>query len=126
MVDTIEQYLANINRDAREMYDKSIKAYAKTQGISEQLNMRYKKGESHGIPYRSLLPKGLTNVIVAGRSMSCDRKIQGSVRVMPNCLCTGEAAGLAAAIAAWNDRNVHNVDVDALRSRLREYGAYFL
>lgn len=106
---------------------KEESASAEAKGISrEQLNMRYKKGESHGIPYRSLLPKDLANVIVAGRSISCDRKIQGSVRVMPNCLCTGEAAGLAAAIAAKTDRNVHNVDTDDLRSRLRKYGAYFL
>lgn len=102
-------------------------ASAEAKGISrEQLNMRYKKGESHGIPYRSLLPKGLENVIVAGRSISCDRKIQGSVRVMPNCLCTGEAAGLAAAIASTTDKNVHNINTDTLRAKLREYGAYFL
>lgn len=106
---------------------KEESAAAEAKGISrEQLNMRYKKGESHGIPYRSLLPKDLINVIVAGRSISCDRKIQGSVRVMPNCLCTGEAAGLAAAIAAKTDGNVHNIDTDNLRSKLREYGAYFL
>lgn len=100
---------------------------AAENGISrEQLDMRYQKGESHGIPYRSLLPKDLVNVIVAGRSISCDRKIQGSVRVMPNCLCTGEAAGMAAARASMSDGNVHHVDTDALRTALREAGAYFL
>lgn len=92
----------------------------------EQFNMRYKKGESHGIPYRSLLPRNLINVIVAGRSIACDRKIQGSVRVMPNCLCTGEAAGMAAARASSSDCNVHNVDTAALRADLRRAGAYFL
>jgi len=88
---------------------------------------RYGPGESHGIPYRCLLPKGIRNVIVAGRSVSCDKRIQGSVRVMPVCLTMGEAAGMAAAFAAGTETpDVHAVDVQRLRSRLREEGAYFL
>ncbi len=85
----------------------------------------YGAGESHGIPYRSLLPAGVQNVIVAGRSISCDKRIQGSVRVMPVCLAMGEAAGMAAAFAASGDHDVHRVDVRKLRARLREMGAYF-
>lgn len=88
--------------------------------------LHYGKGESHGIPYRSLLPKGLRNVLAAGRSISCDRRLLASVRVMPNCLCTGEAAGVAAAMAAQADGDVHTVDTAALRSRLQAQGAYFL
>ena len=84
----------------------------------------YGKGESHGIPYRCLTPKGLRNVLVAGRCISSDRPVQGSVRVMPVCLCTGEAAGVAAAMAAQDGRDVHGVDVAGLRARLREVGAY--
>ena len=66
----------------------------------EKRDARYGPGESHGIPYRALLPQGVKNVIVAGRSISCDKRIQGSVRVMPVCLTMGEAAGVAAAFAA--------------------------
>lgn len=86
---------------------------------------RYGKGESHGIPYRCLTPKGITNLLSAGRIISCDRRLLASVRVMPNCLTTGEAAGIAAAFAASGDCDVHQVDVDKLRLRLREFGAYF-
>lgn len=97
------------------------------KGINrDEINQRYKPGESHGIPYRSLVPKDLVNVIVAGRSISCDRKIQGSVRTMPNCLCTGEAAGMAAAMAAKSDRNLHKVNTKELRKKLKENGAYLL
>lgn len=92
----------------------------------EQLTARYGKGESHGIPYRCLTPIGLCNLLVAGRIISCDRDVLGSVRVMPNCFTTGEAAGLAATIAAKENISVHDVDVDDLRDRLRAYGAYFL
>lgn len=85
----------------------------------------YKKGESHGIPYRCLTPRGLRNILVAGRSISCDRPVQGSVRVMPVCLSMGEAAGMAAAHACFlQGGDVHAVDSVHLRERLREEGAY--
>ena len=87
--------------------------------------IRYGKGESHGIPYRCLIPRGLKNVLVAGRSISCERIVQGSVRVMPVCLAMGEAAGLAAALAAaGSGADVRRVDPDYLRGRLQQYGGY--
>lgn len=87
---------------------------------------RYKKGESHGIPYRSLIPVGLKNVLVAGRSISCERMVQGSVRVMPVCLAMGEGAGTAAGLALKHNGDVRKVDVLELRQRLLEEGAYIL
>jgi len=87
----------------------------------------YKKGESHGIPYRCLTPKGLKNVLVAGRCISTEQIVQGSVRVQAACLVTGEAAGMAAVHAIKSHRNdVHLVDIDFLRKRLKEEGQYFL
>jgi hypothetical protein len=85
----------------------------------------YGKGESHGIPYRCLTPRTLRNVLVAGRSISCDRMVQGSIRVMPVCMVMGEAAGIAAAHATKLPAcDVHRVDVLRLRSRLQEEGGY--
>lgn len=86
---------------------------------------KYKPGESHGIPFRSLIPKGFDNMLVAGRIISCDRQVFGSIRVMPCCLTTGEAAGTAAAMAALGQIGIHEIDVDKLRSTLKENGAYF-
>jgi len=85
---------------------------------------RYQKGESHGIPYRCLIPKGLRNVLVAGRSISCDHMVNGSIRVMPVCLAMGEGAGLAAAMAAVAGGNTRGVEVPELRRRLKACGAY--
>ena len=88
---------------------------------------RYKKGESHGIPYRVLTPKGMKNLLTAGRCISADHLIYGSVRIMPASLVTGEAAGMAAAHAVLMTRpDVHNVDVQKLRKRLKDEGQYFL
>lgn len=83
----------------------------------------YKKGESHGIPYRILTPKGKTNLLVAGRPVSTDEIAFGSLRIMGCCLVTGEAAGIAAAMAAKQaGHDVHAIDVARLRKRLLEEG----
>lgn len=87
-------------------------------------SMHYGPGESHGIPYRCLIPKGLNNVLVAGRSISCDRHVQGSVRVMPVCLAMGEAAGVAAAMAGKSEGLVRAISPELLRKKLAGYGAY--
>lgn len=106
---------------AREESPKDSKAME--QLLSDTI--RYQKGESHGIPYRALIPSGLRNVLVAGRSISCERIVQGSVRVMPVCLAMGEAAGMAAAHAAVSHGgDVRAIPVDRLRSRLKEEGGY--
>ncbi len=87
--------------------------------------MHYGKGESHGIPYRCLVPKGVENLLVAGRSVSCEQIVQGSVRIMPACLVMGEAAGTAAALAAAKHAGrVRDVSIGYLRTRLKEEGNY--
>ncbi|MFC1582286.1 FAD-dependent oxidoreductase [Planctomycetota bacterium] len=92
--------------------------------IMKKRDLHYNSGESHGIPYRCLCPKDLKNVLTAGRAISTDRRTQGSTRVMPVCLAMGEAAGMAASLAAAADSDVHQVDTGKLRARLREEGAY--
>ena len=86
--------------------------------------LRYKRGESYGIPYRSLVPRGLNNVLVAGRCISSDRFLQGSVRVMPGCFITGQAAGAAAALAAAKNADVRAVEIKQLHARLKALGAF--
>jgi hypothetical protein len=81
-------------------------------------------GRSHGIPYRCLLPQGIENLLVAGRSLSADRAVQGAARVMPFCFAMGEAAGLAAAMAARGSGRTRDVDISALQDRLRAQGAW--
>ncbi|MGC9347241.1 MAG: FAD-dependent oxidoreductase [Anaerolineae bacterium] len=87
-------------------------------------SLRYKDGESYGIPYRILTPRGLDNVLVAGRCVSSDRFLQGSIRVMPGCYITGQAAGVGAALAAETGTSVHEVDIANLQARLKALGAY--
>ena len=77
-------------------------------------------GYSH-IPYRSLLPQGLENVLVAGRCISSTHEAQAAIRVTANCFSMGQAAGIAAAMAA--DGDVRSVDVKALQAALTAAGA---
>lgn len=84
---------------------------------------RYKKGESHGIPFSCLTPAGLKNVMVAGRCISTDPYAHGSLRVMPPSLVTGEAVGVAAGqICRSKSPDIHSVDIQQLRKRLKEVG----
>lgn len=85
---------------------------------------RYKKGESYGIPYRVLTPKGFDNLLVAGRCVSTDQRVHGSLRVMPGCFITGQAAGVAAAMCADDAKSVRAADVNELQRRLKAFGAY--
>ena len=86
----------------------------------------YQAGESHGIPYRCLVPLNTKNLLVAGRAISSDRLSNASLRVMPNCLTTGEAAGIGAYLACKNNVDVADVDIYELRKILKENGAYFM
>jgi len=81
-------------------------------------------GESYGIPYRVLTPRGLSNVLTAGRCVSADRQVFGSIRVMPGCFITGQAAGVAAAIAARGPADVRQVPIAELHGRLKALGAF--
>ena len=84
---------------------------------------RYKKGESHGIPFSCLTPADLQNVLVAGRCISTDPYAHGSLRVMPPSLVTGEAVGVAAGqIYLSKSPDIHQTDIKKLRKRLQEVG----
>ena len=81
-------------------------------------------GEYYTIPYRSLIPKGIDNMLVAGRCISSDHGAQASYRIMPVVCCIGEAAGAAMAMAINGGCSVRAVDVKALRATLKENGAF--
>ena len=83
------------------------------------------RGESYGIPYRILLPRGVENLLTCGRCVSCDRHVMASLRVIPGCYITGQGAGMAAALAAAAGIVPRKIDTAALRKELRGIGAFF-
>ncbi len=75
------------------------------------------------IPYKSLVPKGSLNLLVAGRLVDAEREAYGGTRVMVNCNQTGEAAGVACALALDKEIPVAEVATARLRRTLSEGGS---
>lgn len=81
-------------------------------------------GVYYTIPYRCLLPREIDNLLAAGRCIGATHEAQASVRIMPICVCMGEAAGTAAALAKERGVQVAAVDPAELRTRLKTAGAF--
>ena len=84
----------------------------------------YGRGESYGIPYRSLVAKGYANLLAAGRCMGADPLMQASVRVIPCCYITGQAAGIAAALSVRADGDVRSVKYADLARQIVSLGGW--
>lgn len=78
------------------------------------------KGLWCDIPYGSLLPQGLENLLVGGRSLSVERDVGMGVRMQKDMHKAGEAAGTAAALSIRNGCSPRNLDRSALQARLVE------
>lgn len=84
----------------------------------------HKDPTHYEIPFRSLLPVGpYENLVVAGRMIDADPVAHGAIRVMVNMNQTGEAAGVACALAARSDKPVTQVTSTELRIELQSGGS---
>lgn len=98
------------------------------RGLDRHLSgtvFEYEHGTGHhDIPYRAMVPKGIDNLLVAGRCISVDHEAHASVRGMPACWVTGHASGTAAALAAKRaGGEARKVDIGELQKTLLEQGA---
>ena len=84
----------------------------------------FKSGEYYTIPYRSLCPKDVMNLLVVGRCISCTHEAQASLRVMPIITSIGEAGGCAVSLAKARGESLHDVNIDELKRELRANGAF--
>ena len=82
------------------------------------------KGNYYGIPYRSLVPVKIDNLLIAGRCVSADSTAAGAIRVMPPCMAMGQAAGTAAAMSVKEGCTPRALDAQKLRKVLKENGVY--
>jgi glycine/D-amino acid oxidase-like deaminating enzyme len=79
----------------------------------------WKINQSYGIPARCLVPIGVDNVTVGGRSISATHEAAGSVRGQAVCMVTGHAAGTMAAMAALKNIEPGNLPIYELQSTLK-------
>jgi hypothetical protein len=75
------------------------------------------------IPYRTLVPRGLSNLICPGRALSVERPLLAPLRVMAPCMAMGKAAGQATRQAVGENRSFADVDPVCLRRELAENNA---
>ncbi len=99
-----------------------IDIHALDEGGMEATTWRPGDGFRYQIPYRSLVPRAVDNLLVAGRCISVTHVGLGSVRVMSQCTATGEAAGTASALSLHDGVTPRRVDITKLRDTLREVG----
>lgn len=81
-------------------------------------------GDCYDIPFRSLIPQNVKNLIVAGRSISTTHEAMSAIRVMAPCMAMGEAAGRAAKMAVREGIPVSEIEVRKLQDELISAGAY--
>jgi len=80
-------------------------------------------GRYFQIPYRNLLPKGVENLLVAGRSTGGDRDSHAATRNMACCAVTGQGAGIAAALSLRMNKSLPDIDVAQIQKELGRQGA---
>lgn len=81
------------------------------------------KGDWFEVPYRALVPREVRGLLVAGRCISIQRRAQSAIRLMSTCSCTGEAAGVASALAVETETPPERLDGRDVRRRLLAAGA---
>lgn len=118
--------------DQIAVYNKSVDIHV--YDCSDAEYQRYEKeftesdrpaaGETYGIPYGILVPRGWDNLWVAGRCASTDVKVHGAIRDQPACFMMGEAAGTAAAQCVHTGQTALNLDTETLVQTLRERGGF--
>ena len=75
------------------------------------------------LPLGALIPKGSRNVMVAGRCLSSDRLANSALRVQASCMAMGQAAGVAAALAAGSGSSPLRVPLEEIRRTLAAHNA---
>jgi hypothetical protein len=76
------------------------------------------------IPYGALVPVELDGLLACGRHVSCDRNSHGFMREIPQCWITGQAAGVAAALAVAQGVQPRTVNIETLQKALLAQGVY--
>lgn len=82
----------------------------------------FKSKGAYTIPYRSLLPKKIDGILLAGRDISGTHKAHSNYRVMPICVNMGQGAATAAVLAIRAGVELRDVDMDAVHAELAKQG----
>lgn len=79
-------------------------------------------GRTFQVPYRALVPAGISNLLLAGRCISADHVAESGIRAVSLCMLMGQAAGTAAFLALEQQVKPAEIDCWRLQEILREQG----
>jgi ribulose 1,5-bisphosphate synthetase/thiazole synthase len=79
-------------------------------------------GRYFQVPYGSLVPQGVDDLLVAGRCVAGDKVSHTATRNQMCCAVTGQAAGVAAAVSLRSGRTTADVEIAAVQAELRRQG----
>ena len=79
-------------------------------------------GRYFHVPYRTLVPRGVENLLVAGRATGGDRDSHAATRNMMCCTVTGQGAGVAAAISVKHEQVFSDLNIELLQAELLRQG----
>ena len=80
-------------------------------------------GRYFQVPYRNVLPKGIENLLVSGRSTGGDRDSHAATRNMACCAVIGQGAGIAAALSVKTGKSLKEVKIQDIQTELERQGA---
>ena len=95
--------------------------FADEIGVSPSLSPKY---PNISVPYGCMVPRRLDGLLAPGRHLACDPNSHSFMREIPQCWLTGQAAGVAAALAAQAGVEPRAVSVADLQAHLVKQGAY--
>lgn len=108
---------------AANAYSIDIHIRNEETGRLRDVNARHPEKYYH-IPFRALIPKGFSNLLVVGRCISCTSEAMSSIRIMPSCMAIGHAGGTAGALAVKNNVSVRDLPIEKLQEKLRSENAF--
>ena len=111
--------LNGIRKVTRQQWDGHV--WDDEIGVSTSLSPKF---ANISVPYGALIPAQLDNILGAGRHIACDASSHTFLREIPQCWLTGQAAGVAAALAAKQCRRPRDLPVSLIQRELLRQGAY--
>jgi len=112
--------LSGLRKVTRQQWDTG-QIWEDEIGVSTSLSPKF---PNISVPYGALIPADLDNILGAGRHVACDASSHTFLREIPQCWLTGQAAGVAAALAAGQNKRPRDVDASAIQHELMRQGAY--
>ncbi len=112
--------LIGFNKVSRAQWDEG-KVWDDEIGVSTSLSPKF---PNISVPYGALVPTGIDGVLGAGRHIACDTNSHSFLREIPQCWMTGQAAGIAAALAAGSGTRPRDLDPRLIQRELLGQGAY--